>query len=236
MKPLKTATRLFEITLIGLCVASSALCSEEVSLSDQLDSLELPENRAPGGQSSEMLYATQDRYSPLRFRSEIAVGGGKNFTGDSFLTSNELNLGYRLHFNSKWSLGASGAYVFNEMTGAAERIVRDDRRLPDSAYTKTKADLTVGYNLFYGKFRLSLDQVFYFDHYLQLGPGYITQNTGQGMAAVIETGLVFWLGRWGSARVGLRDYYHNEKTLSESRGVHDLIGSLQIGFLLGSGI
>lgn len=76
----------------GVTLASNG--ESEVSLESQLQDLNSPINQAPSATSTEKLYAIQNRLAPLRFRHELAAGGAKNFTSDSFLSSksNRRNL------------------------------------------------------------------------------------------------------------------------------------------------
>ena len=47
------------------------------------------------------------------------VGGGWNLTGDSFVSTSQIEAGYRFHFNDRLSLGANYAWVSNRWTAAA---------------------------------------------------------------------------------------------------------------------
>jgi hypothetical protein len=87
--------------------------------------------------------------------------------------------------------------------------------------------------VFYGKFRVSMDQVFYFDQYVALGAGSVGLNTGRQTAAVGDVGFVLWLGRKGSIRFGVKDYFYNEQRRLSSSRVHDLVGHIDAGFLFG---
>src|SRR5260221_172877 len=71
------------------------------SLDSQLKSLNLPSNELPAQVSAEKLYAVQSRFVPVDGRSELTMGGGNNFTPDSFINSGQFNLGYQYHLNEK---------------------------------------------------------------------------------------------------------------------------------------
>lgn len=207
------------------------------SLEDQLKGLSGPENQAPAGlpygTSDEKVYSVQTRYSPLRFTSEIGIGGGRNMSGDSFLVTQELTAAYRFHFSDRWNVALSGAYVYNELNGTGQRVFKEEQRIPDLTYAKTRGDIALGFNTFYGKFRLSMDKVFYFDQYLQLGAGIVNLPTTTSNAFTADAGFVFWLGKRGSFRVGLKDWYYHEKRIRSEGSNHNLIAHLDIGILLG---
>jgi len=205
----------------------------EIPLDQELQQLSVPDNQLVPSADTEKLYAIQTRYAPLANRHEITLGGAKNFTADSHLTSQQLDLTYRFHINDKWYVGLAGSYVFNSFTDAANRLISQQKLVPDIAYPKFRGDLLVGYNLFYGKFRLSMDTVFYFDQYIALGPGLVNLNTGTTPAAVADIGFVFWLGKGGSMRLGLKDYFFKETRVRSSGMVHNLLAHLDVGIVLG---
>lgn len=218
------------VTVIFLSL-SQAWAAPAGNLEDELKNLELPPNRLPAAVTKEKFYSVQERYSPLKFRSEITLGGAQNLTGDSFLVTRETNLGYRFHVNNRWSLGLSHSFVSNQFTSAGERFLNTEGFIPDVPYARNRSDLTVAYNVFYGKFRLSSDQIFYFDQYLALGPGVVEMNTGTYGAAIADAGLALWLGRWGSARVGFKDYLHNEAHRTGTSLYHNVHAHLDVGYL-----
>ncbi len=207
--------------------------AEAPSLEDELQSLSMPSNQAPTGVSSEQMYAVQTRLAPLEHRSEVTITGAKNFTVDSFLVSQQMDAGYRYYLTDRWFLGLSGSYVFNSLSSSGERLMNENKRLPDVAYTKYRADLMAGYNLFYGKFRLSLDQVFYFDQYVAIGPGVVVQDLGTHPAAVADVGFAFWFGRNFSFRIGVKDYlFHEDRRLSKGLA-NNVLGHVDFGYVFG---
>ena len=179
------------------------------------------------------MYAVQSRLSPLQGRSEVTITGAKNFTADSFLLSQQVDLGYRYFLSDRWYLGASGSYVFNSLSDAGIRQMNVSKKLPDVAYTKYRADLMVGYNLFYGKFRLSMDQVFYFDQYIAIGPGVVAQDLGTHPAAVGDLGFAFWFGRNFSLRLGVKDYLFPEKRRLSQGLANNVLGHVDFGYVFG---
>jgi outer membrane beta-barrel protein len=199
------------------------------SLEDQLKELDAG-NQVPMV-NSEKLYSVQQRYLPLRHKSEMTFGGGINLTGDGFLRTQQAELGYLFHFNDRWSLGVHRAFVINEMSNAADHLKTSSGAIPQVPYAISRTDLLVEYHVFYGKFRWSVDTVSYFDQYVALGPGMMEMNTGTVGAAVADVGFAFWLDRWGSARAGLKDYYYNEAYRSGATASQNLHAHLELGYL-----
>lgn len=203
------------------------------NLDNELQSLSMPANQLPSGASEEKLYSVQSRYSPLSSRHEVSVGGAMNFTPGNLLTSQQLDLTYRFHISDRWNVGLSGSMVFNSFSATGDRLLSQEAILPDVAYAKYKADLLIGYNIFYGKFRLSMEEVLYFDLYAAIGPGFVFLDSGRQTAAVGDLGFVFWMGKKLSARIGLKDDFYNEVRRQSSGMSHNLLGHLDIGILFG---
>ncbi len=203
------------------------------SLEEQLNSLGTPGNEAPVGLTSEQLYAVQNRYAVLKHRHEISLGGGNNFSSSSFLASQGFDATYRFYLTDRWFLGLNGSLVFNEYSRDGQGLVDKNSIVPDVGVTKYRADLLVGYNLFYGKFRLTMDKVFYFDQYVGIGPGVVWLQTGRRAAAVGDVGFAFWFGRNFSFRIGVKDYFFDEQRLVSHGLVHNFVGYLQAGYVFG---
>lgn len=217
--------------LIGLSICAFG-ATEEIPLESKLDQLAVPENTAPIGVAAEKIYAVQTRYSPMQYRHEISVGGATHFNSDSHLSSKQVEVDYRFYLSNRVFLGLAGSYVFNSFTDSANRLMRDVGRVPDVDYAKYKADLSVGFNVFYGKFRLSMDQVFYFDQYVSLGGGFADLASGRTAMAVGDIGMVFWFGQHMSLRFGVKDYFYKETRDLSSGNVHSLHGHVDVGVVL----
>ncbi|RYZ72243.1 MAG: hypothetical protein EOP09_03480 [Proteobacteria bacterium] len=121
------------------------------------------------------------------------------------------------------------------MTNGANRLAQTDGIVPDAAFVKSRFDALAGYNLFYGKFRLSMDTVWYFDQYIAFGPGYITTQYESSPALVADIGFVFWMGRNASFRFGVKNEFFKEQTLTESKTEHHMLGHLSVGYAFGTG-
>jgi outer membrane beta-barrel protein len=203
------------------------------SLEAELNSLKTPANMPPNGVTHEKLYSVQTRYNPLKGRFGISVGAARNFTGSSYLNMTQLNLDLRYHLSDRWSLVLGGAYGFNSFTSDADRLMSSDGMLPDSAYVKTRAHALGAFNLFYGKFRASMDEVFYFDQYVAVGPGLVMTQFGSAPSGVIDIGFVFWAGRHFDVRLGFQNEFFNEKRIKSSSSERHSLAHLDIGYTFG---
>lgn len=233
----KSLLLLAAVNLVGSAFAedvvpAAASPAPAVSLDDQLQSLSLPSNQPPASVSQEKLYAVQNRYSSLKWKSEFTFGGAKNFNADSFITATQLDLAYRIHLSDRFNLGLYGSKGYTSLSSAGERLMTESI-LPDTAYVKYRANMMVGFNAFYGKIRFSMDHVVYFDQYIALGGGRVFLDTIPATAISGDVGFVFWLGKSGSIRMGLRDDFYNQQRRLASSQVHDLLGHVDVGVLFG---
>ena len=207
-----------------------------VKLEEQLDNLQLPDNVAGNFVANEKLYSVQSRHVPLNRRIELSFGGLEQFSDTGFISNREVALGTRYYINSKWSVGASYSYAFNELTDASNDFFVLEGVLPKVSYTKSRFDVTARYLLFYGKFRLSMDRVLYFDHFISLGPSLNSLDTGNRVGIAAETGIMFWLGQNWNILFGIKNYSFFKSNLetSERELVNQAKVYLSAGFLFGS--
>ncbi len=209
---------------------------EIASLETQLNDLQVPTNIAPTAVSQEKLYSVQSRFRTLKKHFGMGLGVSQNFSGSSFLKMTQVNLDFRYHLSDRWSLVVGGSYGFNSFTSSADRLMTDTpdyRTVADAAYVKTRAHILAAYNLFYGKFRLSMDKVLYFDQYIAAGPGMVNTQFGNATSGVFDIGLVFWTGKNLDVRFGIQNEFFNEqRTLSSSFERHTL-GHFDVGYTFG---
>ena len=226
-------TKTFSFLVLCMLAAVPAFAETTPSLSDQMRSLSVPESELPPSASMEKLYSVQTRHASLHRRHEFGVGFAKSVLGQDFVSSNQVSGNYRFHFNDHWSFGISGMYFFNSLSPFAEKLIAKENIYPDMAYVKAISDATLGYNLFYGKFRVSSENVLYFDQYLTAGAALVSMSTGRSAAATAGAGMLFWWGKQGSVRVGVKDYVYNEKRTFDTNTVHNMVFHLDLGILLG---
>lgn len=231
------------LVMMVLGVASSAQAavtapsvkadSKGPSLEDQLQMLNLPANQAPAGISAEKLYSVQSRFNPLAKKVEFSLASGQDFTNSSFLSSQQIGAGIRYHFNDRWSLGVNGSTVFNALTVTAQQMIAQNGIVPDVAYAKSKFDASVAFNTVYGKFRVSMDQVFYLDQYIALGLGQVSLDRNTAIMGTLDVGFAFWFGRSGVIRLGVKDYVYKETRLLSTATTQHWVGHVDLGYMIG---
>jgi outer membrane beta-barrel protein len=222
--------------LKNILLVTSLILSAEVSasqLESDLSSLAMPENKSPVSVTQDKLFAIQTRYAPLSNRHEVAFSLGKNFNQDGHIDSNQMGGIYRYHINDKWALGMNYFSMNNQLSSSGQKLLNDKGIIPDRDYIKSQTDVMAEYNLFYGKLRFGMDQVTYFDQYIGLGAGNVQLGRGSTTAAVLDAGIAFWLGKKGSARLGLKNDFYKEQNVNGSTNVHNMVGYFAFGYLLG---
>jgi outer membrane beta-barrel protein len=218
------------IALAGL-LATGAYAAD---LESELNGLALPSDQGVANVSQDKLYAVQMRHAPLKNRHELGFTGGKNLNQDGTLESNQWGGLYRFHINDKWAVGLNHFRMTNELSASGKRQLEQTGTVADKDFIENQTDLMAEYNLFYGKIRTGSDSVLYFDQYWGLGVGQVQMGRGSATAAVVDAGLAFWISKWGSARVGLKNDFYSEKTLTgSSSNTYNMIGYMAFGILLG---
>ena len=201
---------LIAIGLMLMTLAHASTAQEE-GLGKQLDRLTLPSNMAGGEMVKEKLYSVQSRHNPLAKRFELSLGGTQQVSDTGFISQKELTLGGRYYITSKWSVGMAYSYAFNSLTDSSDHLFKEEGIMPKVPFVKQRAELTARYLSFYGKFRLSMDRVLYFDHFISLGPAFIKLDTGDSIGGIADTGLAFWFGRKWNTVLGIKNYVFEKR-------------------------
>ena len=206
----------------------------EPTLTQQLNQLSVPANEVPGPVDMEKLYSVQDRYVPVKGRFEVNTQAGQKVTDTGFISTKEVGLGIRYYFSSHWSLGANYTFAFNEFGSATNSLFKKEGILPEVPYLINRSELSLRFMPFYGKFRLSMDKVLYFDHFISIGPSMLTFDTGSTIGAMAETGFVFWFGKNWNALMGIKGYFYNKISSSgETEFSQHAVMNFSVGYLFG---
>lgn len=219
----------FALTLLSL----SAIAAPS-KLESELEALAVPVDKALVSTTKDKLYSIQERLSPLTNRHEFGLIGGRNLNQDGSIVSTQLGGLYRYHINGKWALGLNHSRMNNELSATGKKLVSEQNVVPDRDFIVSQTDLVGEYNLFYGKMRLDLDQVVYFDQFWNVGVGQVELGNSNATALVIDAGFAFWMGKMMSARIGLKNDFFKEQNLNGETNVHNMVGYLSLGILLGA--
>jgi outer membrane beta-barrel protein len=215
-------------TAVDATTAQSADSSK--SLTDQMSQLS-------GGSNTEKFYVVQDRQSGNAGVFDLAVGAGFNTNSDVNIQSTESQLRLKFHPTNRLFVSLAGSQVKNKLNRSAQRRIDDDGIYPDVGFVKSRADFSLGYNLIYGKARVSKDSVFYFDQYVALGGGTVeqtnTRDTARTPAIVGDVGASFWFGRRVSFAIGAKAYRFKEIRIASEGIANHVVGYANVGVLMG---
>ncbi|MFT6071360.1 MAG: outer membrane beta-barrel protein [Bacteriovoracaceae bacterium] len=222
------------ITLFALFLSPLAF-GAETSLDKKLDDLNIPDDQVTPVLSQDNFYIVNTRYSSLINRHEIGVQGSHNLTADSHLDVKQISGSYRYHLNSKWSFGLRYNHYSNKLTQAGQRLLDDQKIVPDQDFAYNSQEIFATYNTIYGKLRWSSETVVYFDQFISVGGGQIELASGKSNHALVDLGLAFWIKKHGSMRVGVRNELYNQVKLSGENLKYNAMGYIEFGFLFGDG-
>ena len=237
---MKKYINLHLVLIINVCFLSPVMSSDSSipktvldPLASEVKKLELPSSIVGPHISESAFQSVQTRYSSLQQRHEFILGGGHNFLADSHLESQSASFSYKFHINEKWSMGLRSTRVFNELSAAGERLYEDEKIVPDNDYAQASRDLNITYNLFYGKIKFNERNITHFDGFVSLGYGDIELSNGNTNFKVIDTGLCFYLNKYFTSRLSLRNEFYNQ-TLESGKTKEALngYGVFELGILL----
>jgi outer membrane beta-barrel protein len=217
--------------------APTAAVATGVSGSDSSKSLADQMNLLSGGTNAEKTYAVHEQRSGNVGVYDIAAGAGVNTTGDVNLRSTDAMVRLKYHATNHLFVSLGHSQVKNQFNLSAKRRIDEDRVYPNVGFVTSRNDLSLGYNLIYGKARLTKDAMFYFDQYAALGAGMIGQtNTRENLmtpAMVADLGVSFWFGGRVSLAVGAKGYRFKEIRIASSGMTNHVIGYANLGMLVG---
>jgi outer membrane beta-barrel protein len=205
------------------------------SLESKLDALNIPDDKVTPLVSEDKLYIVNTRYSSLRNRHEVTLGGARDFMADSHLESRQVSGTYRYHINSKFSLGLRHSIFENDLTESGDELFGNESILPDSDYAIKSTEFFGTYNLFYGKLRVSSKKVVYFDNYVTLGYGKVELASMETSTYSADIGVAFWLGKSMSARLGVKNDFYMQQKIKGNEAAHNMMGYVEFGYLFGEG-
>ena len=216
-----------------MLLTASILCAQDDALEAELEALRIPPQQMPTLIDEERLYAIQSRHNDLEKTHEFMLGSSNQVFGNSHLSSSRIQAGYFYHFNPKWALRANASKVFNKLNSAGKLLLERQELIPDKDYGRTTIDAQASYNLFYGKFRWSMDRTFYFDQYVSLGAGTAVLRSGAKPMLTGDVGFAFWANRNIGIRFGLRNELYEERRVRGTVTNHNVLAHLNIGYLFG---
>ena len=216
------------VTLFWNCYGQS-----DLDLDSQLESLHMSWDRLPNIISREKIYAIQNRHNNLEKKHEIVIGAGNQLLGNGLLSQRKLGINYSYYLNMNWAVKVGGTRSFNQLNDNGEILFHRQEILPDKDFSRHSFDVQAVYNAFYGKFRLSMERVFYFDQYFSLGLGSVNLYSGTTPMMMGDVGLSVWVSKNILIRMGLRNEWYREKRVTRTATNYNFIAHTGLGYLFG---
>lgn len=112
------------------------------------------------------------------------------------------------HVVDSIALEVRGGYAVARIKQKALEIARQAEGivLENAPEFKYHADLDFGWAPFYGKISLLGEGILHFDTYVSAGPGIFGTDAGVNPALNVGIGQRYYINRWLTARIELRDY------------------------------
>lgn len=220
---------------ILLAAANNKSVKSEPALESQLNELAL--DPVDDQRKSESLYIIQKPQSGTGNAWTFNAGVGKTINPNIFVESHENFANVTYSFNDRFFTKFYGARVYNEMTESGMDAWNRDGIFPNTSFVTSRWDLNVGFNLIYGKARITRDGVFYFNQYFAAGGGRLVQYNGQtesdDRAWNAEAGFSVWIGNRMTMNLGIKNYNYIQRRIIDDERVNQLVGFGAMGFRLG---
>lgn len=130
------------------------------------------------------------------------------------------------------ALGVHGAYSLGTETDLFDTVLENYELYPQVSKPKYLAELQFQYDPIYGKFTLFNSWIVPWDIYTLLGAGYTRTDLGGHVTLAAGLGQRFYMNRWFTLNLELRDHIYNEDYPAGSELVNNLVFTTGVGFFL----
>lgn len=130
------------------------------------------------------------------------------------------------------AVGAHGAYSLGTETDLFDTVLENYELYPQVSKPKYLAELQFQYDPIYGKFTLFNTWIVPWDIYALLAAGYTRTDLGGHITLGAGLGQRFYMNRWFTMNLELRDHIYNEDYPAGSELVNNLVFTAGVGFFL----
>ncbi len=136
------------------------------------------------------------------------------------------------HITEVMAVGINGGFSLGSESDLFDRVIEDYELFPQVSKVKWYANLTYQYAPIYGKFALFNTWIIPWDTYVLLAAGY-TQTELDGHPSLgVGIGQRYFMSRWFTLDVELRDHIYNENYPAGSELVNNLAFTAGVSFFL----
>lgn len=179
----------------------------------------------------DLIRVIQRRPFLRRQRLEVSPLLGTNINDplvQSFVTGGNLNY----HITEVMAVGLFGGYALGSETDLYDKVIEDYELFPEVSQVQWFAGVHFQYVPIYGKFALFNSWIIPWDIYTVLGAGWTRTQLDGHPTLTAGVGQRFFMNRWFSLDLELRDYVYNEDYPSGSELVNNLVFAAGVGFFL----
>lgn len=147
--------------------------------------------------------------------SQLIAGGTLNF-----------------HLTETMGVGINAAYSLGNESDLFDELVQDYEVYPQVSTVLWYANLQFQYAPIYGKFALFNSWIIPWDIYALIGAGYTETELDGHLMLSVGVGQRFFMNRWFTVNIELRDNIFNEDYPSESVLVNNLLFTAGVSFFI----
>lgn len=182
----------------------------------------------------------QDRLVSRKFRNEFSIGYNNFLSGNPYLLTQTLNLGYNFSFNRFVSVGVSYFTARNGLSQEGRNLINNDipdrvpnsqRILPTVDSIKGGYEASVQLSPFYGKVNM-FDYIAHFDIYALAGIGQMQMTSGNRQTLSYGAGLAFWWSNHWNTRVEFKNLQYRTESIAGSSNITSSVAGLSLGYML----
>jgi outer membrane beta-barrel protein len=130
------------------------------------------------------------------------------------------------------AIGASGSWALGSETDLFDQVITDYDVFPEISKIQWSASLDFQYAFMYGKFALFNTWIIPWDTYAILGAGATQTQLATHPTLNIGIGQRYFMNRWFTLNLSLRDGVYNEDYPGGSQIVNNLVFSAGVSFFL----
>lgn len=145
-----------------------------------------------------------------------------------FMAGGTLNY----YISEYMAIGVHGGYSLGTETDLFDEVIEDYELFPQVSKVKWLGELQFQYDPIYGKFTLFDAWIVPWDIYTTLAAGYTQTELDGHVTLAAGIGQRFYMNRWFTVNVDLRDHLYTEEYPAGSEFVHNLVVGAGVGFFL----
>jgi outer membrane beta-barrel protein len=179
----------------------------------------------------DLIRVIQRRPFLRRRRFELAPGIATNIN-DSLVSFFMAGGSATYHLTEVMAIGASGSWALGSETDLFDQVITDYDVFPEISKIQWSASLDFQYAFMYGKFALFNTWIIPWDTYAILGAGATQTQLATHPILNIGIGQRYFMNRWFTLNLSLRDGVYNEDYPGGSQIVNNLVFSAGVSFFL----